>query len=78
MSKYRLELTEQEMTTIKYAMIDAKDSMLKSIMKSRGYWADKKTGDFISESDHCREMATDFFNLEAMYNKLYDAEEIDG
>lgn len=74
--KYKLELNEQELTTLKYGLMDTKDNLLKSIMKSREMYKDEK-GDFISEDSHLQELVIDYFNTEAMYNKLYWAIEVD-
>lgn len=76
MSKYRLELNEQELNTLKYALMDTKDNLLKAVMKSRDIYKDE-TGDFISEDSYLQELATDYFNTEAMYNKLYWAIEVE-
>tara|TARA_B100000378_G_scaffold226717_1_gene190853 strand:+ start:286 stop:516 length:231 start_codon:yes stop_codon:yes gene_type:complete len=76
MKKYNLVVTENELDTIKYAMMDCKESLLRSLLKSKEINQDEK-GDFITENEHCREMVTEFFNMEAMYNRLMWVEVIE-
>tara|TARA_R100001530_G_scaffold132603_1_gene105178 strand:- start:41 stop:274 length:234 start_codon:yes stop_codon:yes gene_type:complete len=71
MKKYNIEVSHRELRLIHGAMYTEKKELLKCIMSVHDAFANDK-GEFIN--DEQVEMVHDYFNVEALSDKLYSVE----